>query len=369
MNIAFVLLTHSPDEPAGIERVIDSLADGLRELGHRALIVAAGPPTGADDADLLRLTSLTLPRPMVVDEILHLLTDPTPVEREVEELLRRHRVDLVCWVDAVAGLGYLSPAPAGVRTALMVHFLRADDAMRQSLGHRPDAVLTVSDFLAGESARAGVDSGDWYVLPNALPLRSAPPGRDERERLRSTGPVRTLARADPQKGIVPLLRAYPEAGIGRPVQIVLAHARFEFWPGMQNQVVEECRRLAAALPEVEILPAMPWHEVQPFLAGSAAALIPSIEPETFGNVASEALSVGTPVVGYGLGHLPALIGEGGRTVDLEDGPEQLWESLTRLLDDASAYHAASRCAPAQVADLAPDAVARTFLRAVAPPAR
>lgn len=43
MNIAFVLLTHEPDEPAGIERALASLADGLRELGHRVLFVTAGP--------------------------------------------------------------------------------------------------------------------------------------------------------------------------------------------------------------------------------------------------------------------------------------------------------------------------------------
>ncbi|MGW0552401.1 hypothetical protein [Streptomyces altiplanensis] len=32
-------------------------------------------------------------------------------KREVLDLLAEHRVDLVCWMDAVWGLGYLSPAP------------------------------------------------------------------------------------------------------------------------------------------------------------------------------------------------------------------------------------------------------------------
>lgn len=50
MNIAFVLLIHNPNELAGIERSVASLADGLRALGHYTVIVAAGPATTADDA-------------------------------------------------------------------------------------------------------------------------------------------------------------------------------------------------------------------------------------------------------------------------------------------------------------------------------
>ncbi|MFJ2780022.1 MULTISPECIES: glycosyltransferase family 4 protein [unclassified Kitasatospora] len=368
MNIAFVLLTHNPDEPAGIERSIASLADGLRELGHRALIVAAGPAHPADDPDLLRLTSLALPRPVQYDEVMRLLAEPAAVDREVRDLLTAHRVDLVCWVDAGAGLGFLNPAPPGVRTALMVHFLRTDDAMHESLKHQPGVVLPVSDFLTGEAARAGLDTTGWQALPNALLHHSAPPTAEERERLRRTGPVRTLSRADPQKGVAELLRAYPAEGLGRPVQIVLAAAGFEFWPGMQEQVISECRALAAGLPDVEILPALPWQEVQPFLAGAAVTVMGSNAPETFGNVAAESLSVGTPVVGYGLGHLPVLTGGAGRMVELEQGPEGIWRALRELVDDPEAYHAAVGQAPRQVADQTPVAVARAFLRAAAPDA-
>ncbi|MET9529359.1 glycosyltransferase family 4 protein [Streptomyces sp. NPDC006649] len=368
MNIAFVLLTHEPDEPAGIERALASLADGLGELGHRVLFVAAGPPSASDGPGLVRLKTLTLPRPMLVDQVLSLLPSPLPVQREIESVLREQDIDLVCWADAVAGLGYLSPAPPGVRTALMVHFMRTDESMKQSLEHKPGVVLPVSDYLTRDSARAGVDTTGWRALPNAVPARSDPPSADVREQLRRTGPVRTLARADPQKGIAQLLEAFPEEGIGRPVQIILATARFEFWPGMQEDVLDECRRLADRLPDVEILPRIPWQDVQGFLAGASVALAPSVEPETFGNVAAEALSVGTPVVGYALGHLPVLVGEAGRLVDLSDGPGRLWAQVRELVDDAPAYHALSRQAVSQATGLTPVAVARTFLALTAPTA-
>ncbi|MEV3925894.1 glycosyltransferase family 4 protein [Actinomadura coerulea] len=364
MNIAFVLLTHNPDEPAGIERSIASLADGLRGLGHRALIIAASPGTPADDPDLKRLTTLTLPRPAVEEDLIALLTDPAPVRTEVRQLLQDRQIDLVCWADAVWGLGYLSPAPHGVRTALMVHVPRTDELLHQSLRHRPDTVLTVSTFMLEELAAAGLDTSSWHVLPNALPCAVQVPPPAEREQLRRAGPIRIVARAEPHKGIAELLNAFPP-GLRRSVQIVLAEAGFEYWPGMQTQVMTRCRAAAAGLPGVEILPALDWQDVPPFLAGAAATIISSTSPETFGNVAAEALSAGTPVIGYDLGHLPELTGYAGRMTRLNDGPAALWQALNELLQDRDEYHAAARQGPRQVAAHTPTAVAAAFLHATA----
>lgn len=383
MNVAFVLLTHSSDEPAGVERAVASLADGLREIGHRALIIAAGKPGAEDEPGLVRLDSVRLPDLLLFDDLPQLFAEPESVSAEVRAVLDAHDIDVVCWADAVVGLGFLSPAPPGVRTALMVHFLRVDDHMRRSLDHRPDAVLAVSPFMIDEAARAGLDSKGWHALPNALLSTGRAPDRAERERLRRTGPVRIVARADPSKGVAELLDAFPE-GFGRPLQIVLAQAGFELWPGMQEDMIEECRSRAAKLPGVEVLPAIPWLDVQPFLAQAALTLVPSTSPETFGNVAAESLSVGTPVVGYGFGHLPVLVGGAGRLVDLDvvsgfghlpaltgkaletidftDSAGRLWQAVTELLDDEDAYHAASLQAPLQVAEQSPAAVARQFLR-------
>ncbi|NJQ02021.1 glycosyltransferase family 4 protein [Streptomyces zingiberis] len=387
MNVAFVLLTHASDEPAGVERAVDSLADGLRSTGHNALIIAAGPARAEDGPDVVRLDSVTLPRPLLFDELPQLFDKPGPVRRELPDILGRFDADVVCWADAVVGLGFLSPAPPGVRTALMVHFLRVDDHMRRALAHRPDVVLPVSPFMIEEAVRAGLDTAGWRALPNAVPGGRAGhgtvPEAPERERLRRTGPVRIVTRADPSKGITELLDACP-GDLGRPVQIVIAEAGFELWPGMQADMIKAARSRAAALPDVEILPAIPWQEVQPFLAGAAVTLVPSTSPETFGNVAAESLSVGTPVVGYGFGHLPVLVGEAGRLVDLDVvngfghlpaltgrtletndftvSAGRLWGATTALLADPDAYRAASRQALRQVASLSPAAVAAEFLR-------
>ncbi|GAA3710879.1 glycosyltransferase family 4 protein [Streptomyces sp. NEAU-PBA10] len=364
MNIAFVLLTHNPDEPAGIERSVAALAEGLRALGHPTLIVAAGPATASDPAQLIRLKSLALPRPAVEEDLARLLADPAPVTREVGGLLAEHRVDLVCWVDAVWGLGYLSPAPAGTATALMVHVPRTDAPLRQSLEHRPRRVVTVSPFMVRELARQGLDTASWAVVPNALLHEVPPPAPAAREELRRNGPVRIVARAEPHKGIAELLRAVPRVRT-RPVEIVLAEAGFEYWPGMQHDVISECKALAEELEQVRILPGMPWQDVPAFLAGAAVTVVSSTSPETFGNVAAEALSVGTPVVGYGLGHLPDLVGAAGRMTDLEEGADRLWRDLTGFLSDRIAYHTAAQEGPRRAAAYRPAAVARAFLDATA----
>ncbi|QNP74394.1 glycosyltransferase family 4 protein [Streptomyces roseirectus] len=390
MNVAFVLLTYAPDEPAGVERAVDSLADGLRAAGHDALIIAAGPAHPGDGPHVVRLDSVTLPRPLLFDDLPQLFEHSAPVRREVLDILGRFEADVVCWADAVVGLGFLNPAPPGARTALMVHFLRVDDHMRRALAHRPDVVLPVSPFMIDEAVRAGLDTTDWRALPNALPGGRAGhgtvPDAAERERLRRTGPVRIVTRADPSKGITELLDACPR-DLGRPVQIVIAEAGFELWPGMQADMIEAARSRAAALPDVEVLPAIPWQEVQPFLAGAALTLVPSTSPETFGNVAAESLSAGTPVVGYGFGHLPVLVGGAGRLVDLDvvhgfghlpaltgstlrtndftAGAGRLWQAATDLLADPDAYRAAARQALRQVAPLSPEAVAAEFLRLTA----
>jgi Glycosyl transferases group 1 len=87
---------------------------------------------------------------------------------------------------------------------------------------------------------------------------------------------------------------------------VLAGAGFEAAPGSQAALLAECRALAQASGTV-LLPALAWREVPEFLAGAAVTVVPSAR-ETFGNLALESLSAGTPVIAHATGNLPALIG-------------------------------------------------------------
>ena len=89
------------------------------------------------------------------------------------------------------------------------------------------------------------------------------------------------------------------------MQVVLASAGFEAEPGSQQALLGECQALATTA-GAHLRPALTWQEVPAFLAGAAVTIIPSAR-ETFGNLALESLSAGTPVVAYATGNLPALL--------------------------------------------------------------
>ena len=163
------------------------------------------------------------------------------------------------------------------------------------------------------------------------------------------------------------------AGLGRLVEVVLAEAGFEYWPGMQRTVVADCRAAAVRAnagpgERVRILPRLPWAEVPAFLAGAAVTVVASTSPETFCNTAAEALSVGTPVVAYNLGHVPALVGDAGLMVPASSGPEALWAAVARLMSDAGGYRRAASAGPRRLAAHTPRAAARAFLAATTLPA-
>ncbi len=362
MTIVFVLLTYGPDEPAGIERSIAALVHGLRAQGHRACVLAAGPVTVADRPEIVRLSSLMLPRPATEDDLLAAVANAPGLCDEVARLLSEMDADLVCWADATWGLGYLAPHP-GIATALMVRVLRTDTYLHQALAHHPDHIMTNSESLLHQAATAGLDTRGWHAVPNALITPGSPPSDAPREHLRRGGPVRIVARAEPHKGIAELITACPP-DLGRNVDIVLASAGFEYWPGMQREVITTCQRLAEDHPQVQLYPELPWHSVQPFFAAASCTIIASTSPETFCNTALEALSVATPVVTFDLGHVPTLIGDAGTVVPLTHGAPGLWRAVTDLLHDPHHYRRASHAGPMRAARHQPQTVAETFLDAI-----
>jgi glycosyltransferase involved in cell wall biosynthesis len=366
MNIAFVLLTYSPNAPAGIERTIAALAEGLRQLGHRAIILTAVGDDEHTDLDVIRLTSVQLPCPARQEHLAAALARPKPINDEVHSLLLQQNTDIVCWGDAEWGLGHLAPAPPGVRTVLKVCVLRTDSLFHQALARNPDAVIPNSAFLCEEAARAGIDTTGWVPVPNALLNAAKPPSIEQREKLRQSGPVRIVARAEPHKGIRELITALPP-GLNRPVEIVLAAAGFEYWPGMQDTVLAECAEAARRAPgNVKLLPALPWRQVPEFFSGASLTIISTTSPETWCNVAAEALSAGTPVIAYAFGHVPVLVGSAGVMVPPGTPANALWAAALELLGDRAAYHQAARTAPTRVCDHTPSASASRFLAAVNP---
>jgi len=362
-TVAFVLVSYVPDAPAGMERAIAALAAGLRARVHRPLILtaAAQPRT---DPQVIRLRTLPVTFPCD-DTTLRQAAGrhQAALAAELRQTLARHRASIVVYADALWGLGRVAALvrPAA-RTVLAVHVVGHDCDLAPALAaaHR---VIAPSASVLDEARDRGYDTATWQTVPNPLlidPGLVARPEPGERDRLRRHGPAAVIARLGAEKGVTGLLAAAPPGG--RPVHVVLAPAGFEAVPGSQQQVAAECQSLASAAGAL-LLPPLAWHQVAPFLARAAVTIVPS-ERETFGNVAAESLSAGTPVIAYATGNLPALLGEGGVLVPPDAGPRALWCAARDLLADPVRYHQMSREAYCRSRNYGPALVADTFLKAV-----
>lgn len=371
LTVAFVLASYTRDAPAGMERATAALARGLRQLGHRALTITAVEPDPTKDEvdeDLVVLGSVGVTFPADDDELREAISthgQDKIIAADLRALFRHHRVDIAVYVDALWGLGRLAPACFGVRTVLAVHVVGHDQDLMPGL-ERADAVIAPSTTVLGQAHDRGYDSTCWQTVPNALLVDHGAPDARQREVLRQGGPVRVLARLGPEKNV----RALLDVGrlVDRGIEVVLAEAGFEHAAGAQTAEYRRCAHSAAHLLMGSIRDGgLPWDQVQPWLADAAVVIVPSIK-ETFGLIALEAMSMGTPVVAFDVDNLPALIGTGegagGIVVPRTHGEFGLWGAAKVLLDDPVRYAALSRAAYYRSRDYLPTTVAHDFLKAV-----
>jgi len=364
-TVAFALVSYRPDEPAGIERAVAATAAGLRTLGHRALILTAAPQPGPDP-DVIRLQHLPVTFPCDDPTLRQAIQASQPgLCRELATVLARQRADIVIYADGLWGLGRVAAAvPHPATRVLAVHVTghNADLAPALAAAQR---VISPSAAALAEARDRGYDTARWKIVPNPLlvdpgdvPL--ADPA--QRERLRRCGPIRVVARLGAEKGVTSLLRAATTPG--RALQVVLAPAGFEASPGSQDTLLAQCGALARTA-GAEICPPLAWREVPPFLAGAAVTIIPS-HRETFGNLALESLSAGTPVVAYAVGNLPALLSPGGAGVLVPPaaGSRGLLQAAGELLDDPVRYRQACRAAYCRSRNYRSADVAEMLLKAV-----
>jgi glycosyltransferase involved in cell wall biosynthesis len=363
-TVAFVLASYRPDEPAGMERAVAALAAGLRQLGHQPIIITAAPQQEPDPS-VITLRELPVAFPCDDGTLRHAIRSAGPaLARELEAVLFSHGAGVVAYADALWGLGILAGEerhPA--RRVLAVHVVGHDADLRTALS-AAQRVIAPSASVLSEARHRGYRVHDWQVVPNPLLVDpgGTRPGRQEREQLRLHGPVRVVARLGAEKGVTGLL-ASPSLTPGRQMEVVLASAGFEAGPGSQAALLAECRALAATAGAI-LLPALTWREVPLFLAGAAVTIVPSAR-ETFGNLALESLSVGTPVIAHATGNLPDLIGtDAGILVPPGAGPGGLLEAARDLLADAVRYHLACGAAYCRSRNYRSAEVASAFLKAV-----
>lgn len=365
LTVAFVLASYTDNAPAGMERATAALAHGLRQLGHRSLVLTATPTTNPD-TDLLTVGSVGVTFPCDDDELRDAITthgQDDLVAAELRDLYRRHEVDIAVYVDALWGLGRTAPI-GGVRSVLAMHVVGHDQDLRPALA-QSDLVIAPSQTVLDQAHDRRYETNSWQIVPNALLHDHEPADHMRRQALRRHGPIRVLARLGPEKNVPALL----DAGrlVDRPIEVAVAEAGFEVAAGGQADQRARCGYSVAHLKIGTIRHGLHWHDVPAWLARAAVVIVPSLR-ESFGLVALEAMSVGTPVVAFEVDNLPALVGTGdgagGVIVPRARGEHGLWRAAEQLLADPDRYAELSQAAYCRSRDYLPATVAETFLKAV-----
>ena len=377
VGVAFVLASYAPDVPAGMERATAALVAGLRSIGHRAIVITSGrrssPPS---DPWVVELSSLQVEFPAGDQTLRRAITHASrAIRAEVTEILDRHQIGLVVYVDALWGLG-LVMADHPARKVLAVHVLGHPDDLTPALA-TAETVIAPSPAVLRQAQARGIRTDGWQVVPNALLHDPPAQTRQQRERLRRRAPVRVLARPAANKGVPDLLQALP-ADLDRHVEVVLAPAPFDVADGAQQEIIAVCEQHSRQNVRVSTRPLL-WKQVPAWLAEAALVIVPS-HAETFGLVALEAMAGGTPVVAYDIDNLPELIGtphsvgNGGRhaarnggagvLVERSAGPAGLWRAVLDLVADPVTYLHTSWAAYYRSRDFRPAPIAERFMKAV-----
>jgi len=201
-------------------------------------------------------------------------------------------------------------------------------------------VVAVSNDVANKLISAGVSSRSIRVIYNGLDLTRAAELANET----MTGPWLAAVDTDSTskhivflfmgsiqrtKGVHVLLDAFLELSRCRhDIELWIAGRVPE---GGDQSYLGDLKKKAVAQPGARVT-FLGWlPNVWPYLAHASILVLPSIEAESFGMVAAEAMSLGKPVIGSNIGGIPEVVEAGksgllvepGSVSDLKDAMERL----------------------------------------------
>ena len=179
-----------------------------------------------------------------------------------------------------------------------------------------DAFVSVSNFVRDTYVSGGFPADKIHVKYNGVSVVGETPAAGERAGIIYVG---RLSGAKGTRHLKHVMKALPQV----PFKVV---GEGPDVPGLRTFAQDN------GLGEVEFLGRVEPERVYGLLAAAECALVPSVCGETFGRVALEAMSVGTPVVGSRIGGLAELLGgnEGAIAVDPESS-EQFAEAVERII--------------------------------------
>jgi glycosyltransferase involved in cell wall biosynthesis len=205
-----------------------------------------------------------------------------------------------CYRESLAGSGV-------VASMLVAH------RMIGTWSRRVDRYIAVSEFTRLKMIEGGLPADKIDVKPNFLESIPPAPGSG------AGGYFAYVGRISKEKGIRTLIEAWRLLPSRPPLKIIGTGPLDDF-----------VRSAIATMPHITALGACSAVEVQQILAQARALVFPSEWYETFGRVAMEAYSVGTPVIASDIGAVAEIVQDGitglrfraGSTTDLAAAVER-----------------------------------------------
>lgn len=301
MRIAIIAPPWVPTPPpayGGIEAVVDTLATGLKSLGHEVFLFATGDSTSRVPVGYRFENALGVGR-----------EDATIVEL----LQVMSAYDMVREFDIVHDHTHIGPAYSArfpdlpVVTTNHIPFENGVDSFYRAIGDRVP-VIAISNAQA-RSAR-GVNIVD--VIHHGVDPREFPIGEG------TGGYALFLGRMNPDKGVHTAIEVARAAGI--PLKIA-AKCRESKEQSYYEEVIKPMLGDG-----IEYLGEATYEEKLELLGGAVCLLNPIDWQEPFGMVMIEAMACGTPVVATHAGAAPEIVVDG-ETGFLADSAKELVKAV------------------------------------------
>jgi len=342
-----VLHVVAPTEVGGLERVVQALATGQRQAGHRVCVAAVLGPRAGDHPFL---------RPLVEADVavVPVRLPPRAYRREraaVVELCKRIRPDIVHThghrVDVVDGG---AARRLGIPTVTTVHGFTGGDwknrlyeRLQRRAFRRFDAVVAVSRRLGEDLARSGVPAGRLHVVPNAWPGRAETLPPDRARSVLRVPPQRFhvgwVGRLTVEKGADVLLAALGRLGDVPFAASVLGDGRSR-------------RELEAVAEERGLVDRVRWFgavsDAAQLFAGFDVFVLSS-RTEGTPIVLFEAMASGTPIIATAVGGVPDVVSPDEALLVPPDDPAALADAIRCVWADATAATTRARRARERLA--------------------
>lgn len=305
MRILFATKDHLPIV-GGAESTTHGLVAELQRRGHSTIVFAG--------QDLRR------PLQRAVDGSLGYLTLRSAApDRALPRVLKRFAPDVVVVggydETRVAWARSMLVGAAHLPTVLHLHDIGGLQLAAEA-ALRIDCVVAVSEFVARQADGLGLRT-------DCIP----PPIDRQHYRVHSTRRVALFINPVAPKGVemaLALARARPA------IPFVFTRC-WHIAPGALATLEAQARSLS----NVELRPAT--REPAQIYGDAKVLLVPSMYPEAWGRVASEAQMSGIPVLAANVGGLPEAVGEGGVLLDPGAGVETWSRTLVSLWNDEATY--------------------------------